>query len=40
MYKNNDIIEKMKKGNKTYLEAQTNPGDISPAIREDTTKNG
>ena len=40
MYKNEDIINKMKAGNKTYLDAKTNPGDVSPAIRQDTATNG
>lgn len=40
MYKNADIIDKMKKGNETYLNAKTNPGDVSPEIRKDTTENG
>ena len=33
-------MEKLKQGNKTYLNASTNSGDISPAIRTETTANG
>ena len=40
MYHNQDIIERLKKGNETYLSAAANPGDVSPAIRKDTTVNG
>lgn len=40
MYKNKEIIDKLKEGNKKYLEAKTNDGDISAAIRKDTTENG
>ena len=36
----NEIIEKMKKGNEAYLNATSNSGDISPAIRKDTKENG
>lgn len=36
----NEIIEKLKAGNKKYLSAKTNDGDISEAIRIDTTDNG
>ena len=35
-----EIIEKLKDGNKRYLAAETNGGDISPAKRNDTAKNG
>ena len=35
-----EALEKLKAGNKTYLDAKTNPGDISPAIREKTAKEG
>lgn len=40
MLKNKDIIDKLKEGNKKYLDAATNLGDISSAIRKDTTDNG
>ena len=40
MYKNETIIDKMKSGNKTYLTAKSNPGDVSPEIRKDTAENG
>ena len=40
MIHNPDILEKLKKGNETYLSAVANPGDVSPAIRKDTTVNG
>ena len=35
-----EALAKLKEGNKTYLDAKTNPGDISPTIREKTTKEG
>ena len=35
-----EALEKLKQGNKTYLNASTNSGDISPAIRTETTANG
>ena len=40
MIHNQDILEKLKKGNEAYLAAATNPGDVSSAIRKDTTVNG
>lgn len=33
-------LEKLKEGNKKYLTALTNPGDISPEIRKSTCDNG
>ena len=36
----NEIIDKLKEGNRKYLAAEQNGGDISPAIRKDTTDNG
>lgn len=36
----NEIIDKLKEGNQQYLAAEQNGGDISPAIRKDTTDNG
>lgn len=35
-----EIINKLKEGNEKYLTATQNGGDISPAIRKDTTDNG
>lgn len=35
-----DALAKLKEGNQKYLSAKTNPGDISPEIREKTTKEG
>ncbi len=35
-----EALAKLKEGNQKYLAAKSNPGDISPAIREDTTANG
>ncbi|MBQ8956856.1 MAG: carbonic anhydrase [Lachnospiraceae bacterium] len=35
-----EIIARLKEGNKKYLTAKTNDGDISEAIRVDTTDNG
>lgn len=29
-----EALEKLKQGNKCYLEAVSNPGDISPALRK------
>lgn len=40
MAHNQEIIEKLKKGNATYIAAATNPGDVSAAVRKDTTVNG
>ena len=37
---NQDILERMKKGNANYMSAKANPGDVSPEIRKDTTVNG
>lgn len=35
-----EALEKLKEGNQRYLAATTNPGDISPAIRQYTCENG
>lgn len=35
-----EALEKLKEGNKRYLTATTNPGDISPYIRKMTCENG
>ncbi len=35
-----EALEKLKAGNKRYLEAATNPGNISPQLRKDTCENG
>ena len=35
-----EAFEKLKEGNLRYLEAATNPGDISPRIRQYTCENG
>ena len=35
-----EALAKLKEGNKKYLSARTNPGDVSPEIREKTTKEG
>lgn len=35
-----DALEKLKEGNTQYLNAQTNPGDISQQIRHETCENG
>lgn len=35
-----EALLKLKKGNETYLNAASNPGDISPDIRKDTCENG
>lgn len=40
MIHNQDILDKLKKGNETYVAAASNPGDVSDAIRKDTTVNG
>ena len=40
MIHNQDILDRLKKGNAAYLAASSNPGDVSPAIRKDTTVNG
>ena len=40
MIHNQDILEKLKKGNEAYLNAAANPGDVSVAVRKDTTVNG
>lgn len=40
MVHNQDILEKLKKGNEAYVAAASNPGDISAAVRKDTTVNG
>ncbi len=36
----NEVIARLKEGNKKYLTATANDGDISDAIRKDTTENG
>lgn len=35
-----EALEKLKEGNQCYLTAATNPGDISPQIRQETCTNG
>lgn len=35
-----EALKKLKEGNQTYLSAVTNPGDISPQIRQNTCENG
>lgn len=35
-----EALEKLKDGNRRYLAAATNPGDVSPAIRQYTCENG
>ena len=35
-----EALEKLKEGNQRYLAATTNPGDISPKIRQYTCENG
>lgn len=35
-----EAIEKLKKGNQTYLDAKSNPGDISSLIRKKTCEEG
>lgn len=35
-----EALEKLKQGNKCYLEAVSNPGDISPALRKLTCEKG
>lgn len=35
-----EALEKLKEGNKRYLEAKTNPGDVSPQIRKKTCEEG
>lgn len=35
-----EAMARLVKGNETYMNALTNPGDISPAKRADTAKNG
>lgn len=39
-YTADEALEKLKAGNKSYLNAATGTGDISPAIREKTCKEG
>ncbi len=36
----NEIIQKLKEGNKKYITASVNDGDISEKVRIDTTENG
>lgn len=40
MIHNQDLLERLKQGNETYLTARTNPGDVSLSIRQDTFANG
>ena len=40
MIHNQDILARLKKGNETYMSAASNPGDVSAAVRKDTTVNG
>lgn len=35
-----EALKKLQQGNETYLNAKTNPGNISPEIRKDTCENG
>lgn len=35
-----EALEKLKQGNKRYLKATSNPGDISPDLRKSTCENG
>lgn len=35
-----EALKKLKEGNQRYLSAATNPGDISPQIRQNTCENG
>lgn len=35
-----EALEKLKEGNRRYLQAKTNPGDISPQIRQKTCEEG
>lgn len=35
-----EAMEKLKKGNQLYLDAKSNPGDVSPAIRQKTCDEG
>ena len=35
-----EALEKLKEGNQRFLKAETNPGDVSPAIRQHTCENG
>jgi len=35
-----EALQKLKDGNQAFLSALTNPGDVSPAIRQDTYANG
>ncbi|MDE7326058.1 MAG: carbonic anhydrase [Lachnospiraceae bacterium] len=35
-----EALEKLKQGNKKYLEVSANPGDISPKLRKATCENG
>ena len=37
---NQDILERLKKGNADYMGAKANPGDVSLEKRKDTTDNG
>ncbi|MCM1246283.1 MAG: carbonic anhydrase [Roseburia sp.] len=35
-----EALKKLQEGNRQYLTAETNPGDVSPQIRKDTCENG
>lgn len=35
-----EALSKLKEGNKRYLNASSNPGNVSPAIRKETCENG
>ena len=35
-----EALAKLKEGNKRYLSASSNPGDVSPQIRQYTCENG
>ena len=35
-----DALTKLKEGNQRYLDAVSNPGDVSPAIRKKTCEHG
>lgn len=35
-----EALKKLQQGNEKYINASSNPGDVSPAIRKDTCENG
>ena len=35
-----EALERLKKGNETYLSAKSNPGDVSPEVRKATCEGG